>query len=167
MPSADVDAEKIISVLEQFKVRYVVIGGFAVELWDVSIEPTVDVDITPEMSVSNLKRLAAALNELEAGIRSGSETIMVPGGFRAETLSQMTVLSLNTVAGPLDLTIRPAGFAGYTDLAENSLEIAFGDLLVPTADLRDVAHSKESVGRPKDLKALPAIHAHINKLDRG
>lgn len=165
MPVPGIDAELIVQTLKSHDVAYVVVGGFAVELWDVAIQPTVDIDITPETSPSNLEQLADALNALEAGIRVGSETVPVPGGLTAEMIALMSVLNLNTTAGPLDLTILPAGTTGYPDLIQDATELLYGDQLVPTASLQDVARSKEAAGRPKDLRTLPAIYAHLERLD--
>lgn len=164
MPIPGVDAERIVAILRSHEVRFVVIGGFALELWDVAIQPTVDVDVTPEMSRQNLRRLADALNELEAGLRVGGDKIEVPGGLTAELIEQMSVLNLNTTAGPLDLTILPAGTDGYPDLIRNSTDIPYREVMVPTASLADVARSKEAAGRPKDLRTLPAIYAHLERM---
>jgi hypothetical protein len=166
MPSPDIDASRIISVLHEHGVRFLVIGGFALELWDVAVPPTIDVDITPEGSDQNLARLAAALNELQASIRFGEESIDIPGGLTSAHLANSTVLNLSTTAGPVDVTMQPAGTDGFTDLSAGATEIAYADVMVPTAHLADVARSKEAAGRPKDLRVLPAIRAHIERLDR-
>ena len=163
MPIPGVDAARMIDTLNDHGVLYVVVGGFAVELWDVAVLPTVDVDITPERSNENLTRLATALNELEAVLRSGDEGVAIPGGITAENIVDMNVLNLNTVAGPLDLTIMPAGTEGYPDLIRSATEIEYEGIAVPTASLEDVARSKEAAGRPKDLRTLPAIRAHIRR----
>ena len=163
MPAADVDAARTIQALLDHGVRFIVVGGFAVELAGVALQPTVDVDITPEMSDDNLGRLAAALNEMEAALRYGDDSVPIPGGLTPEIIRDMTVLHLATVAGPLDLTIVPAGTDGYADLARNAKEIPYQGVSVPTADLEDVARSKEAAGRPKDIRALPAIRAHIER----
>lgn len=163
MPVPGVDAEEMVVALLDHGVVFVVIGGFALELWDVAVQPTVDVDITPEMSADNLVRLAQALNQLDAEIRVGEESVKVPGGLTPEMISQMSVLNLTTTAGPLDLTILPAGTDGYDDLAANAAELDFGNILVPTASLQDVARSKEAAGRPKDIRTLPAIYEHIRR----
>ena len=80
-----------------------------------------------------------------------------------ENIRDMTVLNLATVAGLLDLTIVPVGTDGYADLARNAKEISYQGVSVPTADLEDVARSKEAAGRPKDIRAWPAIRAHIER----
>ena len=163
MPDATVDARRIVETLEKHDVRYVVVGGFAVELWDVAIPPTADVDITPDRSMENLERLAAALNELGAGLRAGAEVVPIPGGFAAANITDMRVLNLATDAGPLDITVMPAGTGGFEDLVENASQIEYEGVMVPTASLGDVARSKEAAGRPKDLRTLPAIIAHLER----
>jgi hypothetical protein len=155
-----------VAVLHKHRVRFVVVGGFAVELWNVAVQPTVDVDITPERTNENLVRLATALNELGAKLRYGEETVAIPGGFTGQNIEDMLVLNLSTAAGPLDLTLMPAGTDGYVDLARNASEISYQDVVVPTASLADVARSKEAAGRPKDIRTLPAIRAHLERIQR-
>lgn len=163
MPVPGVDAQKMIAALLARDVRFVVVGGFGIELWDVAVQPTVDVDITPEMSKQNLARLAEALVDLDAGLRVSGEKVELPDGIQAELIEQMTVLNLLTDAGPLDLTIIPAGTYGYDDLSRNASGIDYQDVVVPTASLRDIARSKEAAGRPKDIRVLPAIYAHLDR----
>ena len=69
MPTPDVDVDAILEALDRRDVDYVVIGGFAAELYDVAIPPTRDIDITPSDLPDNLDRLAAALNDLDARLR--------------------------------------------------------------------------------------------------
>jgi len=166
MPTPDVDAARIVAILHKHRVQFVVVGGFAVELWNVAVLPTIDVDITPERSTDNLVRLAAALNELDAKLRYGDETVAIPGGFTGQSIEDMLVLNLSTSAGPLDLTVVPAGTDGYADLVRNASEIFYEDVAVPTASLEDVARSKEAAGRPKDIRTLPAIRAHLERKQR-
>ena len=166
MPAANVDAETLVETLLKHDVKFVVVGGFAIELWEVALDPTVDVDITPEGSKENLARLAEALNELDAEIRYGDYSVKVPGGFTGQIIEDMMVLNLITSAGPLDLTIMPAGTEGYPDLVRRAADIQYRAVSVPTADLEDIARSKEAAGRPKDIRVLPAIRAHIERRRR-
>ncbi|MCA1824955.1 MAG: hypothetical protein LC640_11990, partial [Frankia sp.] len=59
---------EIVRVLNAHEVDYVLIGGLAAVLHGVPIG-TVDVDITPARTEPNLRRLAAALRELDARLR--------------------------------------------------------------------------------------------------
>ena len=75
MPTPDVDVDAILAALEWHGVEYVVIGGFAAELYDVAIPPTRDVDITPSMAPENLTALANALTALDARFRVVDESL--------------------------------------------------------------------------------------------
>ncbi len=163
MPTPDVDAATMVATLLAHDVEFVVIGGFAVELWGVAVPPTADVDITPERSRDNLERLASALNDLEPYLRFGNDRIPVPGGLTAEQLGENRIWNLWTTAGPIDVTLQPAGTDGYETFVAGVAFIDYRGVAVPTADLADVARSKEAAGRAKDLTALPAIHDHLRR----
>lgn len=61
--------EEILRVLDHHGVEYVVIGGVAATLHG-SILSTTDLDICPARDPKNLVRLAAALKEIDAKIRT-------------------------------------------------------------------------------------------------
>ena len=69
------DPEAILQLLERHEVRYVLIGGLAATLHGSPLR-TGDADICPAATPDNLERLAAALREMEARIRSAD----APGG---------------------------------------------------------------------------------------
>ena len=66
------DPERLFAVLAAHKVEYVLIGGLAAVLHGSALV-TNDADICPRRTPTNLKRLAAALKELDARIRTASE----------------------------------------------------------------------------------------------
>lgn len=168
MPTPDVDVAAMLDVLARNDVDYVVIGGFAAELHDVALPPTQDVDITPAAIPQNLARLAKALNELEARLRVPDDPagFPLPGGVTVELLSTMQVLTLVTLAGPLDISMTPQGTEGYPDLRRRQVSIEYDERVVPVAALEDVIRSKEAAGREKDLKVIPALQAHLDAMRR-
>ncbi len=156
----------MLDALDRHGVDYVVIGGFAVELHDVAVPPTRDVDITPSTNTANLERLAAALVELRAHFRvpdGPAQGVAIPGGVSAEWLAGMVTVALVTDAGPLDVSLLPDGTTGYDDLAASSSEIRYEDRAVPVAALEDIIRSKEAAGRIKDIVVLPALRAHLRR----
>ena len=166
MPTPDVDVDSILDTLDRFDVEYVVIGGFAVELYDVAVPPTRDVDITPSTAPSNLERLAAALDHLDARFRvygGPPDGTAVPGGVTVEWLRTMVTITLTTTAGPLDISLMPDGTDGYEDLVRNRRMLLYGDRSVPVAGLADIIRSKEAAGREKDLRVIPALRAHLRR----
>jgi hypothetical protein len=63
--------------------------------------------------------------------------------------------------GEFDISFHPSGFAGgYAQLIVNAHRLRVGEVEVVVADLADVIRSKESAGRPKDLRVLPLLYRH-------
>src|SRR5918994_895736 len=90
-------------------VDYVVIGGLAAVLHG---SPTVtgEADICPERSNANLARLADALREMHAKIRTSAEPDGLEFARDAAFLSRMKMVNLTTDYGNFDLSFEPAGF---------------------------------------------------------
>jgi len=153
------------AALDHHGVEYVVIGGMAAAMWGADLPRTVDADIVPAGGRANLERLAAALAELGARLRVLGEPQGVRAPLDADQLAGLTVVTLLTDHGPLDLTFRPDGTDGYDDLARRATSRPVGDHPgVPVADLADVIASKEAAGRPKDLRALPTLRRLLARL---
>jgi len=149
-------ADEIFACLGRHNVSYVVVGGLAAVLHGSPLT-TVDVDICPSLEPRNLESLAAALDEMDARIRTAD----TPEGVRfprdAAFLSGVELLNLVTRFGDLDLTFRPAGTKGFTELAPRAIEMTIRGLKVSVASLEDVIHSKEAANRPKDQRTLPLL----------
>lgn len=154
----ELDVERIVAVLNEHGVRYVVIGGFAAVLQGLA-RTTDDLDITPSTEHDNLDRLAAALKALEAKLLPPAAA-PVDWPWSADTLASFTSVTTRTVAGDLDLCLRPDAPAGrvftYEELAERALVICLPPD-IPVADLADVVASKEAANRPKDHAMLPEL----------
>lgn len=160
------DAHRIVEILQQHRVEYVLVGGFAAILYG-SRRPTEDIDIAPATSADNLHRLAAALRDLDARIRVDGAPDGLAFDTSAEALSGMTMLNLRTAFGDCDLTFAPAGFEhGYDDLIAAAGERRIGDVVVKVAALDDIIRSKASANRPKDQEALPELEALAYRLRR-
>lgn len=156
--SGPFDPEPILAVLERHGVEYVVVGGFAARMHGAT-RPTRDVDVTPATSQENLDRLAAALRELHARVRTEAVPDGLPFSTSAEALAGQRMLNLQTAHGELDLTIRPAAFeGGYEELAPRAIRRNVGNVQVRVAALADVIRSKETAGRRKDQEALPELY---------
>jgi uncharacterized protein (DUF58 family) len=163
------DFDRIVSTLSRHGVAYVLVGGVAAAAHGSTL-PTEDVDITPSRDRANLDRLAAALRELRARIRTEAEPEGVEfpcdGAFLAAT---QLMLNLTTDAGDLDLTLRPSGFPnGYDALAPRAVAVDFGDdVTVQVAALDDIIASKRAADRAKDRAALPYLEALADEIARG
>jgi hypothetical protein len=156
---------KILAVLVEHRVAFVVIGGLAA-LAHGSPLPTRDVDITPDRDLGNLARLSHALTALEARVRFDDEALAFDHD--AESLSAASVWNLRTKFGDLHISMVPNGTQGFPDLAPEAEEESIMGVVVPVASLADVIRSKQAANRPKDQRALPVLREILaSRYDRG
>jgi hypothetical protein len=152
------DPECLFATLADAGVDYVLIGGLAGVLHG-SPAMTNDADIVPARTQLNLERLAEALRDLDARIRSLEEPDGIPFDPHPQLLAGVSLLNLTTRCGDLDLSFTPAGTEGYDDLAPRAVPFDVRGLVVPVAALADVIRSKEAANRPKDHATLPILYA--------
>lgn len=67
-PKRPPDVAALLGVLERHDVRYVLTGSVAALAYGLDIGQAGDLDITPALDIANLRRLAAVLGEIEAGL---------------------------------------------------------------------------------------------------
>lgn len=160
---AEADPLEILRALERRNVSYVLIGAAAARVAGAPVV-TEDIDVTPASDRENLERLAAALHELGARLRTSTDPKGVPFPVDAEMLASAEMWTLTTSAGDLDIHFRPAGTRGYDDLRrEASRERLARGLTVAVASLRDVIRSKEAAGRDKDIAQLPLLRRTLEQ----
>lgn len=152
------DPECLFEVLASHGVDYVVVGGLAAVLHG-SPTMTTDVDIVPSDDVANLRRLSAALRDLEARVRSLDEDDGVAFDPHPSLLASVGMLNMTTRCGDLDLTFHPVGLGAYDDVVRGAIAIELDDLVINVAALDDVIRSKVAADRPKDRAVLPVLEA--------
>jgi hypothetical protein len=153
------DPETLFRALAEHHVDYVLIGGLAANLHGSPLV-TNDADICPERTHDNLERLAAALRDLDARIRTHAELGGLAFTCDAEFLERMKTLNMQTRAGDFDISFEPGAFAGgYDELVGNAVSMTVFGLPIRIASLHDIIASKEAANRPKDQAALPYLYA--------
>jgi hypothetical protein len=160
---ADFEPGQMLRSLEAHHVRYVVIGAIAAIAAGAPILTT-DLDVTPERSEENLDRLALALRDLDARLRTEADPVGVPFPIEAATLDTADSWTLTTKAGDLDLVFSPAGTRGYDDFRRRARRERIAGVRVPVADLADVIRSKEAAGREKDSMQLPILRRTLEQV---
>jgi hypothetical protein len=150
--------EALLSILNRHAVEYVLIGGLAATLHGSTVR-TGDADICPARSHDNLVRLAAALLELDARLRSADAPDGLSFPRDVAFLSRVSLVNLTTRYGDLDIAFEPAGTKGYDDLRRQQVTYDLDGLLVPVASIEDVIRSKRAANRARDRAALPELEA--------
>jgi hypothetical protein len=147
------DAERILRVLAEHGVEYVLIGGLAVQTHG-HVRTTNDADLIPAPEPANLRRLASALNALDAEVLNpGEEGTVVD----AKMLPRATIWQFASRDGGIDVMHEVPGGRPYAELSERALHVRLGDIDVPVVDLDDLIHMKLARGRPLDLADVAAL----------
>ena len=147
---------ELTAALQRRGVRYVLIGGLAGTLHGSPLT-TQDADICPERTPDNLERLASALRDLHARIRTEGADDGLPFACDARFFETIALVNLVTDAGDLDVAFEPAGTGGYDDLQRAAVVVDVDGVAISTASLEDVIRSKRAADRPKDRAALPVL----------
>lgn len=116
------DPAETLRVLERHGVLYVVVGALAAAAHGAPIV-TRDLDITPARDRANVERLASALRDLDARLRTGSDPEGVRFAVDAETLRRAELWTLTTRTGELDVVFEPSGTQGFDDLRRNAIRM--------------------------------------------
>jgi hypothetical protein len=143
------DPERLISVLHDHRVDFILIGALAARLYGFP-RLTADADITPARDKRNLGRLATALRELDAKVYTESIPEGLPFDCSATTLDRAAIWNLVTNAGRLDIAFMPAGTKGYDDLAKDAERFSAFGVEFQVSSLDDIIRSKQAAARPKD-----------------
>ena len=152
----DFDPRRIVLALLDHGVDFVVIGANAAILQGVPLPTTLDFDVTVAVSGANRKRLAAALADMDAKLRSpGVEEVEAPLDERM--LANMAVATLMTRFGPFDVLFEPAGAPAYRELKERSKEVRAYGVVLRAASVRDIVAMKTAAGREKDAAHLAIL----------
>jgi hypothetical protein len=154
----ELDLGRLLAVLNRHRVAFVLIGGLAA-VYHGSPFPTEDADIAPDAGHANLIRLASALRELDARVRTEADPEGVLFACDAAGLAAAQSWNLVTDAGDLDVSFRPSGTQGYPDLRRDAVTAEIYDVRVQIASLADVIRSKQAANRPKDQRVLPTLRA--------
>ncbi|MGZ4380865.1 MAG: hypothetical protein ACXVZ2_06845 [Gaiellaceae bacterium] len=117
------DPYALLEELDRERVSYVVIGGFA-RVVHGSAETTRGLDIVPSLREENLRRLARALEALEATTEGRP--------VRPEQLASAEPLRTRTRAGELTVVPMPWGTRGYDDLRIRSFRDNLGRGIRPS-----------------------------------
>lgn len=143
-------------LLAQFNVELVIIGGVAAVLHG-SARATQDLDICYARNEANLKRLAEALQSVQARLRGVPADL--PFRLDWQTLRNGLNFTFETDNGPLDVLGEVAGVGNYQQARENAIIYDLFGYQFAILSLEKLIASKRAAGRTKDLLILPELEA--------
>jgi hypothetical protein len=162
VPWGDFEPDALLGALAGAGVDFVVVGGIAAVMHG-SARITQDLDIAYAKTPENLTALGGTLIGLGARLRGIDEEVpFVPD---AQTLRHVTLLTLDTKAGPLDLWGDPSGAPPYDELRRDAERITFESLAILVASIDHLVAMKTVAGRPKDIADIDELDA-IRRLRR-
>jgi hypothetical protein len=159
-PPPRFDPYGLLQALDDHRVTYIVIGGFARVLQGTE-ELTRGLDIAPSTRPENLRRLEATLRDINAGRIDGHELML-----DEKALASTPVIALSTRHGELKIIPEPAGTRGYDDLRRAASREPLGRGLRPSvASIGDLARMLSALGDEQRLPQLLQLR-RIIELER-
>jgi hypothetical protein len=160
------DPERLIAVLADHRVRYVLIGALGARLHGFP-RLTADADITPARDDENMGHLASALRELDARVFTESVPEGLAFDFTAKSLARAELWNLATAAGRLDIAFVPAGTTGYDDLERGAVQFDVNGTVLHVARLEDIIRSKIAADRPQDRQDVAVMREMLERRTDG
>lgn len=153
------DLIQLLETLARHEVDYVVIGGVATQVHG-HRRTTMDLDLTPAPAPENIRRLSAALEELEARpsdphLESGEISPTDPDRLAVAAI----VPPLSTRHGRLHILKEPKGARSFDQLRATALVVELDGIEIAIASLDDLIRMKRAAGRPSDLDDIAALTA--------
>jgi predicted nucleotidyltransferase len=148
------DFLELLHVLEKHKVKYAIIGGYAV---GIHAEPryTKDLDLIIDPTLKNGKALLAALDEFGAPINNlTKEEIAKPGLLYVFGIEPLRVDILNRIKG-----------TSVSKIINRSEKIKLQNTVMSVVSVPDLIKLKKLASRPQDLVDIQKLLEHKKKVD--
>jgi hypothetical protein len=141
------DFKEFIQLLNEYEVRYLVIGGYAVALHG-HPRYTKDLDIWVDMELNNAKRLIDALAAFGfASVGLTQEDFIIPD----------RVIQLGYPPNRIDLVTTPDG-VNFEICYQSRIEVEIQEIQVNFIDLDNLKINKKASGRLQDLADLERLN---------
>lgn len=150
------DFEGLLKRLLGHQVEFILVGGVAATVHG-SARLTADLDLVYARTPENLRRLVAALEELNPYPRGAPPKL--PFEWSVRTLEMGLNFTLTTTLGDLDLLGEITGGGSYRDLLPESVTIEIFGMECRCLSLEALIRVKRAAGRPRDFEVLAELEA--------
>lgn len=154
--------DEALELLTRHGVEFIVVDGIAAILQGSPLT-TQDVDVLYQTGQANLRRLAGALDEMDAAYADPAGRTLHPD---VDRLTSTRVHLLNTRYGRVDLMRTVGHDLTYEELLDRTRELEIGASLVRVLELEAIIETKEQADRPKDRYQLPFLRQLLAELRR-
>ncbi len=146
--------QKVIRTLDKHRVKYVLVGGYAVALHG-AIRGTVDIDIAIALNRATFKRAETALQEidLESRLPVTAEEVF---SFRKEYIQRRNLKAWSFVNPRNPLDVVDILITEDASKIRTVKKRAFG-MIVKVAAITDLIAIKKKAGRAQDLEDIKAL----------
>jgi hypothetical protein len=151
------DPYGILETLDRHRATYIVIGGFARVIQGTE-EITRGVDVVPSTRAESLRRLEAALRDMDGRV-SGK-----PFALDENAILKQPVIEVTTKFGEVKVVPEPAGTRGYDDLRRAANREPLGRGVRPSvASIGDLARMLSARGRDEDFAELRQLRRLVER----
>ncbi len=160
MPRPKVDFRRILEILAQHQVDFIVVGGICAVLHGAPIA-TFDLDVVHSRRPENIERLLAALEALQGRYRAQPDRQLKPD---RSHLSSPGHQLLMTRFGPLDVLGSIAQGRDYDRLISHTTPLIIKrGITVRLLSLETLIEVKQETGRAQDKAVLPILRRTLQE----
>ena len=145
------DFREFIELMITNRVRFVMIGGYAYNLYR-NPRATGDIDFIVELNAENEERVRQTLTDFGFGSTLPPE--------KQQLLEDGKVIMLGRAPLRIDILTRIDG-VGFAEVYETSRRIELEGLTIPVISPRTLLKNKQAAGRPKDLPDIIELEAWL------
>jgi hypothetical protein len=151
---------ELFAALQHEKVRYLVVGGLAVNLHGVQ-RLTMDVDLVLALDETNIGRFRRAAERLSlepvqpVSIKDLGDPAKTASWISEKGMLALALRSPEKTAPTVDVLVKPA--IGFEDAYARRVEMSVGELTVAVASIDDIIALKTGTGRLKDRADIEAL----------
>jgi predicted nucleotidyltransferase len=157
--TADLRLRDLLERLVAANIRFVLIGGLAVNAWG-HVRGTQDVDLVPDPDPENLDRLTRLLESLDGRVETPEGRLGASAIRTFLAAGDRTLVS--TAIGHVDVLQGLPQVPSFSSLEQGAVTVDLGGIEVHVCSLDALLEMKRASDRPRDrddLEALEAAHS--------